>query len=274
VDQGRDRRRAGHRVRQPDVERDLCALAGGADEDAQRHEGGERHAEHVGAADQRRVGGHGVEDVGVAQRAEGGEQREQADQQGEVADAVDDERLPPRLGRPALGVVEADQQVRAEADALPADEHDQEVVAHHQQQHHPHEQVEVDEVALVAGLVAHVAGGVDVDPEADEGDDEEHHRRQRVEQEGDVDRQLAGGPGVEHLLDRLRRELGDVLPEDAQRQQQGHPRHADADGGGDRARHPRPERGVQCGAGQRQDGDQPEEGQHRSTIARSTIAAG
>ena len=80
-----------------------------------------------------------------AERAERANARhEHAEQEGEVADAVDDERLasgvgaahPVRVERPV--VVEADQQVGAEADALPADEHDQQVVAEDEHQHHAH----------------------------------------------------------------------------------------------------------------------------------------
>ena len=46
-----------------------------------------------------------------------------------------------------FGEPEADQQVRAEADALPADEHHREVGAEHQHQHERGEQVQVREVA-------------------------------------------------------------------------------------------------------------------------------
>ena len=44
VDQGRDRRRAGHGVGEPDVERDLGALAGRADEDQHADEREQGHA--------------------------------------------------------------------------------------------------------------------------------------------------------------------------------------------------------------------------------------
>ena len=67
-----------------------------------------------------------------------------------------------------LVVVEADQEVRAEPDALPADEHHQEVAAQDEHQHREHEEVQVREVAGVArGSSCHVADRVDVDQEAD-----------------------------------------------------------------------------------------------------------
>ena len=55
-------------------------------------------------------------------------------------------------------VPEADQRVRAEADAFPADEHQQQVVAQHQRQHREREQVQVGEEAPVRRLLVHVAG--------------------------------------------------------------------------------------------------------------------
>jgi hypothetical protein len=119
----------------------------------------------------------------------------------------------PAIGREVLVVIEADQEVGAQAHPFPADERDQVVRAQDQQQHRPHEQVQIDEVALVAPLVGHVADRVDVDQEADESDDDDHHRRERVEQEADVDPALASRPGVEHLLEGLRVAVAGVVPD-------------------------------------------------------------
>ena len=90
--------------------------------------------------------------------------------------AVGDERL--LAGARLVGVLEpeADQQVRREPDAFPADEQDEQRPAQHQQQHEEQEQVEVGEVARVARVVLHVADRVDVDQRADAGDDQRHHR--------------------------------------------------------------------------------------------------
>ena len=273
MDQRRHRGGAGHGVGEPDVERDLGALAHGADEQAEGDEAGQRQAQRVGPGRQLRVGGDAAEDLAEVQGAEDREQGEQPDQEAEVADPVDDERLHPGVGRPVLLVVEADQQVGAEPHPLPADEHHQEVVAQDQQQHRPHEQVEVDEVALVALLVGHVADRVDVDPEADEGDDEHHHRRQRVEQEGDVEVDRPGGPGVEGLLDGLRVEPPDEVAED--RRQGDHQRdagNAQPDGGGHPLGRPRPGDGVGRRAGEGQQGDEPEQvGEVHSAHQRSRL---
>ncbi len=51
-------------------------------------------------------------------------------------------------------------------------------------------------------IVRHVADGIDVNQEADTGDDQDHDRRERVEHEADVDVKRAGGnPGTEDLSD-------------------------------------------------------------------------
>ena len=124
--------------------------------------------------------------------AEAPEEQEHAEQEAEVADAVDDERLLAGDGVLGLVVPEADQQVGAEADAFPADEQQRQVVGQDQDQHREGEQVQVGEVAREVRVVPHVADGVDVDEEADAGDHQDHHRRQRVDAEGDVDAQGAG----------------------------------------------------------------------------------
>src|SRR2546423_1639054 len=110
MDQRRDRRRAFHRVGQPDVQRELRALAHGADE---KQDADQRH---VGIALWRRG-----EHLAVVQRAEVGEQQRDAQQKAEVADAVDEERLEVGVDRALSRVPEADQQVRDQADRLPTE---------------------------------------------------------------------------------------------------------------------------------------------------------
>ena len=138
VDEGRDRGRALHGVGEPDVERDLRGLARCADEQQQRDRG--RHADAqqpVGLAE------HDTE----VERAEGGEDQHEADEEAPVADAVDDERLLARCGGRRFGEPEADEQVGRQPDQLPADEHEPEVVRQHQRQHRGDEQVHVAEEA-------------------------------------------------------------------------------------------------------------------------------
>ena len=67
--------------------------------------------------------GRDLRDLREVDAAEVREHQEHGDEEAEVADAVDDERFLAR-GRRVVGlVVEADQEVGAESDAFPADEH-------------------------------------------------------------------------------------------------------------------------------------------------------
>src|SRR5205823_8253286 len=87
VNQGGNRRGTFHRVRQPDIQRYLRGLAGGADEQQQRRD--RQRAEHSFRGE-RRDGGRNPLEV---ERAEANEQQQRAEDERVVPDAVDDERL-------------------------------------------------------------------------------------------------------------------------------------------------------------------------------------
>ena len=89
-------------------------------------------------------------DLAEGECAEVGEQQEDADEEAEVADAVDDEGFLAGVGGRVLLEVEADEQVGGEADAFPADEHQQRVAGQHQHGHEEEEEIQVAEVARVA----------------------------------------------------------------------------------------------------------------------------
>ncbi len=127
---------------------------------------------------------------------------EHREQEAEVADAVDDEGFLAGVGGGFFTEVEADEQVGGETDAFPADEEQQEVRREHQHGHEEHEEVEVGEEAPEAVLMGHVADRVNVDEEADAGDDGEHDHGEVVDGEGEVD--LKAGdlePGAEGFGD-------------------------------------------------------------------------
>ncbi len=158
MDQGADRCGAGHGVGQPDVQRDLGALAGGGQQEQQADDG--RHARSQVA----RAG----EDVLVGERAQGGPQGDHGQNHAEVAHPVDQKGLLARVRVVAVGVIppvepEANEQVRCQAHAFPAHEHAQEVIAEHQDEHGEDEEIQVNEEALVALILVHVLGGIDVD---------------------------------------------------------------------------------------------------------------
>ena len=77
----------------------------------------------------------------------------------------------PASDRGLLQEPEADEQVAAEAHAFPADEHQDDVGGEDQSEHEKDEQIQIGEEAVVAVFVRHVAGGINVNQQADEGDD-------------------------------------------------------------------------------------------------------
>ena len=145
--------------------------------------------------------GDGAEDLAVAERAEVGNHQEHGQQEAEVADAVEEERLLARVRGGLTEVVKADQQIGGETHTFPADEHQQKVFCQHQGQHEKHEQVEVGKEAPVAFLVRHVADGVDMDQKSYAGDDQQHDQGQGVEQEGKIGAEGRGlDPGYGQAL--------------------------------------------------------------------------
>ena len=120
------------------------------------------------------------------ERAELAPEQEHGDQHAEVADPVHDEGLLAGVGVGLLGEPEADQQIGAEPHAFPADEQDREVGAQHQHQHEHHEEVEVGEVARVAGIRPHVAHAEQVDEAPDAGHHQQHDRGELVHLEREI----------------------------------------------------------------------------------------
>ena len=135
----------------------------------------------------------GSEDLVEPHRAERGEDQEYPDQHRGVADAGDDERLLPGIGGYLPLVPERDEEVRAQADPLPPDVKEGQVVGQDQQEHGRHEQVEVREVPRVPRIAAHVPDRVHVDQAPHPGYGQDHHHRQRINPE------LHGGPEAPHL---------------------------------------------------------------------------
>ena len=137
-------------------------------------------------------------------RAEQHEDEEDAEREAEIADPVDDEGLDGRgVGRVLL-VPEADQEVAREADALPAEEHLDEVVGRHQHQHGEGEERQIGEEARPVRILVHVADRVEVHERRDRRHDDQHHGGQRVDPKGPVDHHVAGGEPLRELDARRR----------------------------------------------------------------------
>src|SRR3954447_5648721 len=96
------------------------------------------------------------------------ENEKYADQNTPVADAVHDKCL---LGS-TTSLIQLDvitnEEVRAESDAFPTNEHQQKIIGKYQRQHRKHEQVHVREEPIKTFIAVHVTGGKDVDQKSDE----------------------------------------------------------------------------------------------------------
>ena len=93
-------------------------------------------------------------DFAEGERAEVAEQQKNTDEKAEVADAVDDEGFFACIGGGVALEVEADEQIRGETDAFPADEHHKDVAGENQDGHEEEKEIEEAEVAGVALFIA------------------------------------------------------------------------------------------------------------------------
>src|SRR5689334_1882091 len=178
MDQSADGGGAFHGVGQPNVKRKLGRFAGGAHEEEQR-------SDSEGAKDapgfvRPILFADLIEELRKVQRLEGLEEQEHAQHEAEVADAVDDESFFARVRGGLFQKVKADEQVAGQADAFPSDKQQNVIGGKHQNQHEEHEQIQVAEEAVVAAFVRHVAGGVDVNEEADPRHDQDHDHGELV----------------------------------------------------------------------------------------------
>ncbi|MET3311569.1 hypothetical protein ABIF41_003410 [Bradyrhizobium japonicum] len=181
-----------HRVRQPGVQQELRRLAHRAHEQQEARQGqriGVPAEEVDGLAGE---AGRGVEDRLEIGRADQHEDREDAECEAEVADAVDHEGLDGGGVRRRLLVPEPDQQVAGETHALPAEEQLHEVVRRHQHQHGEGEQREIAEEARPVRILVHIADGIEVHERGHGRHHHQHHGGERVDPQRPVDLEVAG----------------------------------------------------------------------------------
>src|SRR6185369_16197956 len=102
-------------------------------------------------------------------RSESDKYQQHAQNETEVADAIDDEGFFAGVGCGLLLEPEPDEQIRTEPDTFPSKEHHQEVRTQDEDEHERREQVQVREIARVlrVWLVVHVRGRIDVDQRTD-----------------------------------------------------------------------------------------------------------
>jgi len=85
----------------------------------------------------------------------------------------------------------ADEEVGADADELPEDEHHREVIREDDTGHREHEEREAGEVARLPGIFVHVTEREDVYEPPDRGDDEHHATAEFIECEPDIEGEVA-----------------------------------------------------------------------------------
>ena len=112
---------------------------------------------------------------------DGAEQDRRADQQADVADANGEERLQRGAAVGLFLPPVPDQQERAEAHDLPAEDQLDHVLGQHHRQHAGAEQRERREEVGVAAVAAHVLERVDLHQRRDERDQQQHHHGQAVD---------------------------------------------------------------------------------------------
>ena len=243
VDQGRHGCRAFHGIGQPGVQEELRRLAHRADE--QQHARQIERRPSVAEELPARAGlrGDHREQFGELDRAEHPEDRDDAEREAEVADAVDDEGLDGggRGGR--FLEPEADQQIGGEAHPFPAEEQLHEVGGGNQGQHGEGEQRQIGEETRLRVVLGHIAPGIQVHERGHRRDHDQHGRREGVDADrpvrleiADVDEgrdddrerlEMTPGPLAEHGpghgareeqqagRDGLRRDVADAAAEEA-----------------------------------------------------------
>ena len=78
-------------------------------------------------------------------------------------------------------VPKPDKEIGTETHTLPTDEEHKKIVPHYQQEHEEDKEVQVNEKTNHPFIVPHIAERIDMDQEADAGDDEQHHRGQGID---------------------------------------------------------------------------------------------
>jgi hypothetical protein len=178
VDQSRHRRRAFHRVRKPDMQWKLTALADRTCKYQERNPSGSRKTEMRWCRQQtrqiqclHRAGTSAVEEQCPRLR----EKPNHAQQKEDVANTRCEEGFLGRCRSRWLLIPEADQQVGREAHEFPAHKEQQQTVGDDHAQHRPRKQTQEAEESGEIFIVGHVAGGVDKDKQAHKAHHHQHH---------------------------------------------------------------------------------------------------
>ena len=208
VDQGTDRCWAFHSIREPGIKRNLRRLPCCANKQQHSDDGYD-----FSAIDQFFRGGmHNVREVDGAKNIKYIHDRQQ---EGEIPNTVDDKSFGAGIARRLLFEIIANEKIGTAPDTFPTNEHEQEVIAHNEQEHGGSEQVEIGEEPVVAELFLHVTNSIDMDDRTDTGNDKHHNQSERVNLKTEVHDKITGpepGPGnlLIHVLPFWQHEVTNV----------------------------------------------------------------
>ena len=178
VDESADGSGAFHGIGKPDVEGDLGRLSCCTHEEEEGDQGGQTLGDCPSM-------NSFIDDSELA-APDVDEDEKNSQDKGGIADTVDDEGFFAGVSGRVPLEPEPDEKIGAEPDSFPSDKHENEVGGHDQDEHGECKEVQVSEIARVSLVVPHVADRINMDEEADSGDDKGHDRRQGVELEGEV----------------------------------------------------------------------------------------
>ena len=202
MNQRRHGRRALHGVGQPDMQREHRALARAADEHQPQRQ--RDHRPRGGQQPHLRRKGERPGVIAV---------EEDSDEESQIGEARHDKGLLRRGDGLPLRIVEADQQIRADAHQLPEQVHLENIGRHHKSHHTHRKQRQERIVALETPFALHVAQRVDMHHQRDGRDHHEHHHRNRVQQDAHVDMQRTADRQPDRIPRNQRRERpGGIAP--------------------------------------------------------------
>jgi hypothetical protein len=154
MNQGRDRRGTGHRIRKPCLERELGGLS---NRSSQKQEGRpECHARTLIPPPRRRR-----KDFLYVQRIKMDEEEEKADCECRVADAGHDKGLVRGFYIRRVIVPEPDQEIAAEPHPFPSEIEEKQIVRHDEHLHGAYEEVHAGEEAPQVCITGHVFGRIE-----------------------------------------------------------------------------------------------------------------
>ena len=210
MDQRRHRRRAFHGVRQPNMQRELRALAHRAHEHQQARDAGHR-------AEDRRIRPELRRKLREIQRPRRSPDHQDSQQEPEVTQTIAQEGLLGRIPRRRPFVPETDQQVRGHAYEFPEDEDHHQVVGQDDSQHREHEQAQRAEEPTVRPVIVHVTRRIDHHQTRNRRDHEGHQRRQPIDLQPDGEIEAGDRQPVEGGC-RQRMIAGDAEKDDPEHQ--------------------------------------------------------